>query len=246
MRQTDHIEAILFDMNGTLRERVPDDAHQKSARQNLLTMLGKPDAPLSFLDQLRTRYKTYIDWANEHEASLSEAEIWTRWVTPDLPRELVEPQAVELMLALRNIRGVSELKPKADAVIMELSRRGYRLGVISNTTSTVDLPRFLSACGMERYFEVVVLSSLCGIRKPHPGIFNEATRQLQLEPEKCAYVGNKVGYDISGAHRAGFGLAIIIPREMAPLEVAANPLETPDLVLPDLTDLLEHFPARSQ
>lgn len=242
MIQTNQIEAILFDMNGTLRGRVPNEAQQQAARQHLLEMLGNPNAPLSYLDELRTRYKSYIAWANKHETSLSEAEIWTKWVTPELPHGLIEPQAVELMLTFRNLRGVSELKPKADAVIMELFHRGYRLGVISNTTSTVDLPRFLAACGMEKYFEVVVLSSLCGIRKPHPGIFQEATRQLHLEPEKCAYVGNKVGFDISGAHGAGFGLAIIIPQEKASPELAANSLETPDLVLQDLTDLLEYFP----
>ena len=238
-----HIRAILFDMNGTLRRRVPDESQQDQARIHLLDMLGKTDAPPSYLDELRIRYKTYVSWANEHETSLPEAEIWTEWITPELPKDHIANQAVELMMHFRNLRGVSELKSNAAATISELTRRGYRLGVISNTTSTVDLPRFLAACGLEQYFEVVVLSSQCGIRKPHPGIFQEATRQLHLEPGNCAYVGNKVGFDIAGAHRAGFGLAMIIIPETNKLEKAPSSLETPDVVLHDLADLLEYFPA---
>jgi hypothetical protein len=37
------IEAILFDMNGTLRQRIPDEGRQRKSTERLLTMLGKPE-----------------------------------------------------------------------------------------------------------------------------------------------------------------------------------------------------------
>jgi putative hydrolase of the HAD superfamily len=244
MKSNDPIEAILFDMNGTLRQRIPNEEHQRKAMQELFVLLGIPDAPPSYLDELKSRYKAYIAWANKNETSLPESEIWSRWLTPELPRERVESHAVEWMLKFRNQKGFHELKPNALETIIELSRRGYRLGVISNTTSTVDLPRFVAECGLSEYFEVMVLSSICGIRKPNPGIFQEATRQLNLEPEACAYLGNKPGFDIAGAHRAGFGLAMIILPEKDNLDDAAPALEKPDHILHDLGDLLAIFPPR--
>lgn len=49
------IEAILFDMGGTLRKRVPDETWQRQSIARLLTLLGKPDAPASFVDELARR-----------------------------------------------------------------------------------------------------------------------------------------------------------------------------------------------
>jgi len=242
--EVDKIEAILFDMNGTLRMRVPDERRQQQSIERLLAMLGKPDAPAAFLDELTCRYKAYTRWADENETSLPEADIWTRWITPELPREQIEAQAVELMLAFRNRKGRSILKPDAAAVLTELSRRSYRMGVISNTASTADLPRFIEECGLKKVFEVVILSSVFGVRKPGLGIFKEATRLLHLEPAQCAYLGNKIANDIVGAHNAGFGLAMIVTPENASHAPEKDQIEKPDVIIHELVDLLDVFPPR--
>ena len=241
--RTDHrIEAILFDMNGTLRKRVPDEAWQRRSLERLLVMLGRPDAPTSFLDELARRYKSYTKWANEHAISLPEEEIWSRWIAPELLPRQVESQAAELMLVIRNCRGRAILKPDAAVVIPALSRRGYRMGVISNTTSTLDLPRFIEECGLEKYFEVVILSSVCGVRKPDPEIFWKATRQMQLKPEQCAYLGNKISTDVVGPRRAGYGMAMIVEAKPTATDILSVPIEKPDAVIHELGELLDLFP----
>ncbi len=241
-----NIEAIFFDMNGTLRMRLPDDVWQRQSVNRLLAMLGKPGAPVHYLDELIRRYKAYTRWADENETSLPEPEIWTRWITPDLPRERIEPQAVELMLVFRNCKGRSILKPGAADILIELRRRGYRIGVISNTTSTADLPRFIENCGLENLFEVVILSSVFGIRKPSPGLFEQATRLMHLDPARCAYLGNKIANDIVGAHRAGFGMAMLVTPKDAPSAAEGDPIKKPDKIIHELAELLEVFSPRSQ
>jgi putative hydrolase of the HAD superfamily len=246
MMAVDRIKAILFDMNGTLRMRVHDEKWQKQSVEHLLALLGMPDAPASFLEELNRRYKTYTEWADENETSLSEAEIWTKWITPELPRERIVPQAVELMLAFRNHNGRHILKPGATAVISELHRRGYRLGVISNTTSTADLPRFIDVCGLQKYFEVVILSSVFGVRKPSPTIYREATRLMRLDPAQYAYIGNKIANDIAGAHKAGYGMAILVAPGSSPLAAEQARSDKPDLIIHELVNLLDIFQQGSQ
>ena len=239
---TQDIHAILFDMNGTLRYRIPDETWQRQSAAQLLTMLGKPDAPASsFIDELTRRYKSYIQWANEHEVGLSETEIWTKWMTPELPRERIEPQATELMLVWRNRNGRTVLKPDAIKTITELSRRGYRLGVISNTTCTADLPRFIAECGLTEYFQVVILSAVSGYRKPSPEIFWQATRAMDIVPARCAYLGNKISSDVVGSRKAGFGMAMIVESLDKPHEDERNQAAKPDAVIHALSELLDIF-----
>jgi FMN phosphatase YigB (HAD superfamily) len=88
------IAAIIFDIGGTLRERVPDKTFQTQAVERLLNLLGKPDASQNYLDELARRYEAYAIWAQENLTESSEQEIWTRWVVPELPRDLVAPHAV--------------------------------------------------------------------------------------------------------------------------------------------------------
>jgi putative hydrolase of the HAD superfamily len=236
------IEAILFDMNGTLRQRIPDDHWQKRAKTQLFSMLGNPSAPDAYLEDLTRRYKVYTCWANEHQLSLPEAEVWKRWITPELSPELIEPRAVELMISLRNCAGRPCLRPETADVISALHGRGYRLGVISNTSSTADLPRFIIAAGLEDYLEVIILSSVNGARKPDPAIFLTAASELNLPAARCAYIGNKPAFDVAGPRRAGFGLAVILSPDGLYPEASLNPELVPDGVVSSLGELLRLFP----
>jgi putative hydrolase of the HAD superfamily len=240
MHPDNPIKAILFDVNGTLRKRIPDPTWQQENQERLAALLGMPEMPPAFLEELNQRYKSYTHWADERQESRPEAEIWSKWITPELSAARIEPQAAELMLALRRSRGRHILKPNAMPVIRELNRRGYHLGVISNTTSTLDIPRFIESNGMAGYLGVVVLSSKCGVRKPDPRIFEEATRTLGVEPIHCAYVGNKPSNDVAGPRRAGFGMAVMINNEDS---VPAFGLgEEPDRIIHELIEILGIFP----
>jgi putative hydrolase of the HAD superfamily len=132
-------------------------------------------------------------------------------------------------------------RPDARQVIAELNARGYRLGVISNTTSSVDVPRSLEEYGLRKYFEVVILSSTAGRRKPAPEIFWETTRALKVEPARCAYLGDRISRDVVGAKRAGFALALLIEARGSMTE-PRDGIVQPDATIYSLSELLEIFP----
>jgi len=239
------IEAILFDMNGTLRMRVPHPETQQAAFSRLSQLLGNQTPDESYWEELTRRQKTYSCWAQQNLTQLSEVEIWTQWICPEIPRKQIEPAAAELMLAWGERKGRVIPKPGAGETIRTLKKRGYRLGVISNSSSTLDIPRSLESFGWEEYFEVVVLSSELKIRKPAPEPFLEAARRLGLLPARCAYLGNRIVKDIAGSQHAGFALGIALELDKSPYTDELDQAIKPDLTIHSLTGLLEIFPDRN-
>jgi putative hydrolase of the HAD superfamily len=239
-----NIEAILFDMNGTLRVREPHEPTQRAAFSRLRELLGKEDASNKYWEELGRRQKAYSHWAQENLLQLSEEEIWSRWILPDGPRKQVESVAAELTLAWSERKGRAIPKPGAEETIVELKRRGYRLGVISNTMSSLDIPRSLVTFGWKDYFDVVILSSATKFRKPAPEPFLEAAHALGVLPARCAYLGNRISKDIVGCKRAGFGLGIILEPTDGPRADEQDQVISPEAIIHSLNELLEIFPMR--
>jgi len=240
-----NLEAIFFDMNGTLRRRVPHEPTRQAAYKRILELLGKEDAPDGFWEELTRRTQAYNQWAQENLLQLSEKEIWTLWLLPDFARDQVEPLADELMLAWKATRGRTVPQADAEAAIIVLRNRGYRLGVISNSLSSLDIPHSLDDFGWKDHFEVVILSAIEKYRKPAPEIFRAAARAMNLMPAQCAHLGNRISKDIVGCKRAGFGLGIIIePPGTLPADQQDQTF-TPDAVIYSLSELLDLFPRRA-
>ena len=239
-----NIDAILFDMNGTLRRREPHEPTQTRATQRFLALLEKKDIPDSDWEELASRRKKYNQWAQDNLIQLTEEDIWTRWILPDYPSEKIAPVAAELTLAWSERKGHTVPIPGAQQMLAELKRRGYRLGIISNTMSSLDIPRDLDTFGWNKYFEVVILSSVLKVRKPAPEPFLEAARVINLEPARCAYLGNRISKDIVGCKRAGFGFGIILEPADGPRAAEQEQTVSPEAVIHSLNELLELFPMR--
>ena len=96
------------------------------------------------------------------------------------------------------------------AFIADLAGR-YRLSIISNTHYPALIHRNLAAMGIAGHFAQVVTSVEVGIRKPHPAIFGQALRALDLEPGAALYIGDSYGDDYEGAQAAGLACVLIDP-----------------------------------
>jgi len=143
---TNHIEAILFDMGGTLRGSVPvgPEVKLENVRQ-IVQLLEAPGSPEDMAALLTRRFQNYMRWARETLVELDERKLWTQWMLPDWPVDRITELALELHKFWRQATGIREIFPESKDVILELFRRGYRLGIVSNTTSTVEVPHTLRA-----------------------------------------------------------------------------------------------------
>jgi HAD superfamily hydrolase (TIGR01662 family) len=95
-----------------------------------------------------------------------------------------------------------QLRDGVPETLGELRRRGLRLGIVSNIDD--DQLRYLGElAGIERYFDWLLSSESAGSCKPHGGIFAEALRRAECEPQQALFVGDSLSQDIAGANRAG-------------------------------------------
>ncbi len=82
-------------------------------------------------------------------------------------------------------------------------------------------------------------SSNFGWRKPNERIFLETARLLDVAPAECVYVGDTISRDISGARRAGYGLAIQIESFLTAKADKATDVAQPDAVVRNLMDIVD-------
>jgi len=245
VKQVNHdIEVIFIDVGNTLRVLVEDEPYQAEARKKIADFVGTDESPEVFCDMVDQRYKLYRKWAFETLLEASERELWTRWLLPDWPADRIGPLAGELTFLYRQTMGHRYAQPDAKAVVAELTRRGYRLGILSNTITEREIPQWLEEDGLSQYFPTVVLSSIFGHRKPGPEIYWEATRRAGVAPAHAAYVADNPSRDVPGSRRAGLGMIIIMgePAELEKKDLTGE--NKPDMIIHTLSELLEIFPPR--
>lgn len=206
---TDHIKAICFDVGGTLRATIKNRESNLDYIRNLQSFLGLEGEPTDFLSLLRKREKEYRKWCKKTLRELPETELWTRYMLPDFPHDFVWQNAITLNQLWRSSRN-NQIFPDAASTIKTLAERGYKLSIVSNTTSSIEAPAMLAENGLTELFHPVILSCVVGSRKPHPSMFLQAARGMGVLPENCAYVGDNLSRDLVGAMQAGFGSVIII------------------------------------
>lgn len=94
------------------------------------------------------------------------------------------------------------LYPHAQLVLLELLKRGIRLGVVS------DAPRLqvwmrLCSLGLQHVFDAVVTFEDTGERKPAPAPFREVLRRLGVEPGEAMMIGDWAERDVVGGKSLG-------------------------------------------
>jgi len=110
--------------------------------------------------------------------------------------------AIELVVErLRDIHTWSIVLPETVPVLKSLKSAGYFLAVISNSEGTVEGE--LGRAGLGEYLEFVIDSSVVGVEKPHPEIFEIALERAGMKPHQALYIGDTYATDIGGAQLAG-------------------------------------------
>lgn len=98
--------------------------------------------------------------------------------------------------------------PGALPGVAAVAAAGYRIGVVSNADGTV--ARDLEAAGFGEFFDVIIDSTVVGVSKPNPAIFEYALDALEVSPEETWYVGDSPLFDLGGARAAGLAEFVLI------------------------------------
>lgn len=239
------IEAIFLDVGNTLRIVIEDPEFMAQAKKDLMTLVEAKESPEEFFATLEKNWKAYRKQSKESLVEASEKELWTKWLLPHYPPEKIGPLAGKLTRLWRDHDGRRVPRDDAKETVIELDRRGYKLGIIANTITETEIPDWMESDGVKEYFRVVVLSSKVGLRKPNPEIYWLASRLMGVEPGKCAYLGDNPIRDVEGTRAAGYGMMILFeePATIAK-EPAADVAVKPDYTIRSCRELLDIFPPR--
>lgn len=110
--------------------------------------------------------------------------------------------ALDLIIAgFRDTRTWSKVMPDTVPALRKLKSAGYYLAVISNSDGSVEGE--LRAAGLDEFLEFVIDSSVVGVEKPHPEIFEMGLERAGIKPDEAIYVGDTYPTDIGGAELAG-------------------------------------------
>ncbi len=242
----DHIEAIIFDIGGTLRRNYKrDETSRVEIVRKIQELLGADASAAEFTRLLAAREAAYDEWATRNLTELNEVDLWTKWMLPDWSLEKISKIAMDLNHIWRDALATRIVYPETREVILGLYRRGYRLALASNTTGSIDAPLALEKEGIAGCFETVILSCVIGKRKPGPDILLEAADRMGIHPSQCAYIGDRPEWDVVAARRAGFHRTVILRLPHKPLQASIPPEQTPDFYIDNLKELLDLFPVRS-
>jgi putative hydrolase of the HAD superfamily len=86
--------------------------------------------------------------------------------------------------------------PEVHSVLQSLAQN-FELGIISNFDTR--LHQVLKVLGLADYFSSITLSTVTGVAKPKPGVFQAALAKHQCIPEAAIHVGDDWTEDYQGA-----------------------------------------------
>ena len=237
-----NIDTIFFDVGATLRYVVQDAEFSAAADRELMEIVGATESHEVFFEKLNKNWKAYRKLAKTVLLDVSEMELWLQYLLPDYPAEVIAPNATRLW---RDHDGRRVPHDDVKDTLLELKRRGYKLGIIANTITETEIPDWMCHDQVADCFQTVILSSKVRLRKPDPAIYLLASRCIGSVPENCAYVGDNPVRDVEGAVDAGYGSMILYEDAGTADREGKAPTVKPDYRIKAIRELLDLFPDRA-
>lgn len=186
--------AVIFDLDGTLIDSVPDLA---GALNTLLE--AERDRPALPLDQVRVMIGNGVPKLIERGLRAHGEDHGQEVIS-----ELV-PKFMEIYLA----RATLETRPYegAESLLEDLSARDIRIGLCTNKPTDVS-NRILKDLGLARYFGSVVGGTSGYAAKPDPEPMLACLKELGSTAEDAVFVGDSTA-DVKTARNAGLPVIVM-------------------------------------
>ena len=207
-------KAIFFDLGETLvTQNIEDNMVTRNALQDISKLLPREISVDTMFSLYKKGYAVNDAIRSEYNVEIPIL-IWMRRL---LERLIGEDPTVQLVSKCVRIvvkrRAANAIAFKdAHSTLRRLYRHRTRLGIISNVSSHEVALGILEKVRLEHFFDLLVTSASTGIRKPDPGVFRYALRQLDLNPNEAVIVGDSERHDIRGGNSAGLQTVLISRR----------------------------------
>jgi putative hydrolase of the HAD superfamily len=192
------VSAVIFDLGGVLTESPIRSftAYEREAGlpEGLIVQLNSTDPHTNAWARFE---RNELDVAGFSEAFEAEA--------------LAAGHRVEAARVLEALRG--ELRPTMVAAVRTLKDAGLPLGLLSNNVAPMERTGPLGE--LLGLFDAIVESSVEGVRKPEPEIYERALTRLseavgrRIEASDCAYLDD-LGINLKPARALGFSTIKVV------------------------------------
>ncbi|XP_073830491.1 N-acylneuraminate-9-phosphatase [Musca autumnalis] len=237
------IKAIFFDLDNTLiPTRSGDSKACREVSEILQRQYGftKDEANYStqnFLKSFRRcpdNCQTSLDIWRTH--------LWHEALPPKYKQLATTIYPIWLSLRYRYLA-----IPKEYVQLLKHLRKHYLLALITNGPSNAQWEK-VRQLNVRQYFDCLLVSGDLPWEKPNPNIFYSACKYLNVQPQQCCMVGDKLESDIKGGNLAGLSATFWIPLSLDEIEkLLRNTSEEyaaehkPTFILRNLLEFYDYF-----
>ncbi len=191
---TGALQAVIFDLDGTLADTAPDLAH---AVDQMMVDLGYSPCGLDNVRQ----------WIGHGVARLIERALTHRHGRPPTPAQCDDATRLFVTHYARANGEAAQLYPGTLQGLRMLNESGIALGCVTNKPRQFTLP-LLERLDLLPWFGAVTSGDDLPHRKPHPLPLLDTARRLGASAEAALMVGDS-DTDVSAARAAGIRVALV-------------------------------------
>lgn len=230
------VEAVIFDLDGTLRHNVPSADDTQFGFASQLGAVADPQ-----LQKLGSRWAHYY-WAQSPELQEDKVqygdgvdrEFWINYscrylMSLTVPAERATGLAPQLFALMeKGYNPQNTVYPCVPETLQALKDAGFTIGLVSNRSRPCN--QEIVDLGLDSYFEFIYVAAEVGVWKPNPRIFDRALELTGSPPKNIIYVGDNYFADIKGAINAGLQPVLLDEKGVFPEAECAVINKLEDLV----------------
>ncbi len=193
-KQNKRIKAVVFDLDNTLIDFMK---MKTLASESAISAMKDAGLEIDYQKGLRILKELFKEYGIENQRIFN---IFLEKVLGKVDYKILSAGIV----SYRKVKeSFIEPYPNVIPTLIELIKRGYILGIVSDASR---IQAWTRLCGMklQHFFDFVITLDDTGVMKPDKRVFDTVKRKLNLRGDEIVFVGDDLVKDINGGNKAGF------------------------------------------